>query len=99
MAQVENRPTDIQGHRSLGASGATSVATRAPHSSARAADRPCDEVESVARIGSYSTDRLAGRWVSSKGLDATCGIDAAFDRSVEGWALLLHAAARDGGSG
>ena len=95
MAQVKNGPTDIQGHRSLGASGATSAATRAPHGSARAADRPCDEVESVARIGSYSTDLLAGRWVSSKGLDAIFGIDAAFDRSVEGWASLVHPADRE----
>ena len=54
-----------------------------------------DEVESVARIGSYSTDILAGRWVSSKGLDAIFGIDAAFDRSVEGWASLVHPADRE----
>jgi PAS domain S-box-containing protein len=52
-------------------------------------------VESVARIGSYSTDILAGRWVSSKGLDAIFGIDAAFDRSVEGWASLFHPADRE----
>ena len=54
-------------------------------------------MESVARIGSYSLDTPEGRWVSSKGLDAIFGtLSAAFDRSVEGWALLLHAADRDG---
>jgi PAS domain S-box-containing protein len=52
-------------------------------------------VESVARIGSYSMDVPSGRWVSSKGLDAIFGIDAAFDRSVEGWASLIHPADRE----
>jgi PAS domain S-box-containing protein len=95
MTQVKTRPTNNNSRRSLGTCSATSAATRAPHGSARAADRPCDEVESVARIGSYSTDLLAGRWVSSKGLDAIFGIDAAFDRSVEGWASLVHPADRE----
>jgi len=53
-----------------------------------------DEVERVARLGSYSTDFVAGRWVSSTGLDAIFGIDAAFDRTVEGWASLVHPADR-----
>ncbi len=44
----------------------------------------------MARIGSYVTDLVAGRWVSSSGLDAILGIDAAFDRSVAGWASLVH---------
>lgn len=54
-----------------------------------------DEVEAVARIGSYSTDLVAGRWVSSTGLDAIFGIDATFERTVEGWASLVHPADRD----
>src|SRR5450759_4890599 len=95
MTQVKTRPTNNQSHRSLGASRATAASARAPHGSAPSADRPLDEVESVARIGSYSTDLLAGRWVSSKGLDAIFGIDAAFDRSVEGWASLIHPADRE----
>ena len=55
-----------------------------------------DEVESVAQIGSYSLDVAAGRWSSSKGLDRIFGIDAAFPRSVEGWASLIHPADRAG---
>ena len=54
------------------------------------ADARLDEVEAVARIGSYATDLTAGRWVSSPGLDAIFGIDATFDRSVDGWASLVH---------
>ena len=44
----------------------------------------------MARIGAYSLDLAAQRWVSSDGLDAIFGIDASFDRSVEGWASLVH---------
>jgi PAS domain S-box-containing protein len=54
-----------------------------------------DEVESIARIGSYAVDVPAGRWVSSKGLDAIFGIDAEFERSVSGWAKLIHPDERD----
>ncbi len=54
------------------------------------ADFHLDEVESIARIGSYSLDIVAGWWLSSPGLDAIFGIDAAFDRSVEGWGALVH---------
>ena len=98
MTQVQTRPTN-NSQPGLGASPATSASVRAPQAStgrARSIDRPLDAVESAARIGSYSTDIKAGRRVPSKSLDAIFGIVAAFDRSVEGWALLLHAADRDG---
>ena len=49
-----------------------------------------DEVERIARIGSYALDIASGRWESSDGLDAIFGIDAAFERSVESWASLIH---------
>ena len=54
-----------------------------------------DDVESVAQIGSYTLDIRTGRWVSSKGLDAILGIDAGYERSVEGWAELIHRDDRD----
>jgi PAS domain S-box-containing protein len=54
-----------------------------------------DEVEAVARIGSFTTDLAAGCWVSSTGLDAILGIDAAFERTIDGWASLVHPADRD----
>ena len=95
MTQAKTKPANNQSQRSPGASHATSAASRAPHGGAPSADRPLDEVESVARIGSYSMDIPSGRWVSSKGLDAIFGIDAAFDRSVEGWASLIYPADRE----
>ena len=54
------------------------------------ARRLLDEVEAVAQIGSYSLDIASGLWVSSTGLDAIYGIDAAYMRSVDGWASLVH---------
>lgn len=53
-----------------------------------------DEVEAVARIGSYSLDFASGWWASSRGLDEILGIDDAFERSVDGWASLIHEADR-----
>ncbi len=53
------------------------------------------EIESVAHIGSYSMDLAAGHWVSSTGLDAIFGIGAEFERSVDGWASLVHPADRE----
>jgi len=94
MTRVKNKPLH-NGQPRLGGSTATSASPRAPRGSAPSADHPLDEVESVARIGSYSLDIPAGRWVSSKGLDAIFGIDARFERSVEGWASLVHPADRE----
>jgi PAS domain S-box-containing protein len=54
------------------------------------ADVTLDEIESVAQIGSYAADLVTGRWAGSAGLDAILGIDAAFERSVEGWVSLIH---------
>ncbi len=53
-------------------------------------DDRLDEVESIARIGSYSLNIAAGRWLSSPGLDAIFGTDAASDHSVAGWASVVH---------
>ena len=52
-------------------------------------------LESIARIGSYALDIPAGRWLSSKGLDAILGINAAFERTVETWASLIQPAERE----
>jgi PAS domain S-box-containing protein len=81
---------------SLGTSRAISTPATAPNGSAPSAHLLLDEVESVAQIGSYLLDIAAGRWASSKGLDAIFGIDATFNRSVEGWASLIHSADREG---
>jgi PAS domain S-box-containing protein len=72
-----------------------SAPTRSLRSAPPSAVRLLDEVEAVARIGSYALDIASGRWTSSKGCDAIFGIDAGFDRSVESWASLIDPGDRD----
>ncbi|MBI2762367.1 MAG: EAL domain-containing protein [Chloroflexi bacterium] len=52
-------------------------------------------MEAIARIGSYSLDIGSGRWASSRGLDAIFGIEPTFERSIAGWASLIHPADRE----
>ena len=74
---------------------AVSAPPASPHRGAGSAERRLDEVEAIARIGSYSLHVPSGRWVSSKGLDAILGIDGAFDRSIERWISLVHPTDRE----
>jgi diguanylate cyclase (GGDEF)-like protein/PAS domain S-box-containing protein len=53
------------------------------------------ESQEIAGIGSYVLDIDSGRWQSSPMLDRLFGIDAAYERSVDGWAQLIDAADRD----
>jgi PAS domain S-box-containing protein len=53
-------------------------------------ERLLRESQSVAGLGSYALDIAAGRWSSSAALDAIFGIDGQFERSIEGWAALVH---------
>ena len=94
MPRARSKPTDVRG-RSLLLLPPVSSPVRPRNGSTLSADRRHDEVEAIAQIGSYSLDIASGRWLSSKGLDAIFGIDAAFERSVEGWVSLIHPADRE----
>jgi PAS domain S-box-containing protein len=48
------------------------------------------ESQHIGGLGSYVLDIASGQWTSSDVLDDIFGIDATFDRSVEGWTLLIH---------
>ncbi|MBI4917020.1 MAG: PAS domain S-box protein [Acidobacteria bacterium] len=48
------------------------------------------ESQRIAGLGSYVLDIAAGRWAGSDVLDSVFGVDEAYDRSVEGWAALIH---------
>ena len=48
------------------------------------------EAQEVARLGFYVLDIAQGRWTSSPVLDRIFGIPADYDRTVEGWAKLVH---------
>jgi PAS domain S-box-containing protein len=46
--------------------------------------------QAIGRIGSYREDIIAGTWTSSQALDAIFGISDDYDKTVAGWASLIH---------
>lgn len=48
------------------------------------------ESQLIAGLGSYDLDIATELWKSSDVLDKIFGIDAGFERSLEGWTLLIH---------
>ncbi len=48
------------------------------------------ESQRAANIGSYYANFIAGRWESSEVLNTIFGIDSDYDRSIQGWADLIH---------
>ena len=44
----------------------------------------------IANIGSYSLDFTTGKWTSSAVLDNIFGIDDNFEKSTEGWEMIIH---------
>jgi diguanylate cyclase (GGDEF)-like protein/PAS domain S-box-containing protein len=56
----------------------------------RESDEFLRESQSIAGLGSYVLDIPKGLWTSSEVLDAIFGIDPAYERTMEGWAALIH---------
>ncbi len=56
----------------------------------RESERLLKESQVVASLGSFVLDASTGVWTSSEVLDSVLGIDPAYERSVEGWAALIH---------
>ncbi len=48
------------------------------------------EAQSIAGLGSYWLDINTGLWTSSDVMDEIFGIDKEYERTVEGWAALIH---------
>jgi len=48
------------------------------------------EAQNIADLGSYALDVASGQWQSSDVFDRVFGIDRAYERSVAGWAELVH---------
>jgi len=53
------------------------------------------ESQRIAGLGSYALDFASGMWTSSNILDETFGIDETYERSIGGWAALIHPDDRD----
>jgi PAS domain S-box-containing protein len=56
----------------------------------RESENLLQESQFIAGLGSYVLDIPTGLWKSSAVLDRVFGIGEAFERSVEGWAALIH---------
>ena len=56
----------------------------------RESEESLREAQSIAGLGSYQLDIDAGTWTGSDVLDLIFGIDKEYDRTVEGWAALIH---------
>ncbi|MGO8933666.1 MAG: PAS domain S-box protein [Terracidiphilus sp.] len=56
----------------------------------RESEESLREAQSIAGLGSYRLDIDSGKWTSSDVMDQIFGIDKEFDRTVEGWAALIH---------
>ncbi len=56
----------------------------------RKSEESLKESQIIAGLGSYVLDIPSERWESSDVLDKLFGIDPAYERTVEGWAALIH---------
>jgi PAS domain S-box-containing protein len=48
------------------------------------------QTQIIAHLGSYSLDFTSGKWTSTIMLDRIFGIDANFDKTIEGWQSIIH---------
>ncbi len=48
------------------------------------------ESQTITGLGSYSIDADTARWTSSEVFDRIFGIDDSYERSIAGWAALIH---------
>lgn len=53
-------------------------------------ERLLQEAQHIAGLGSFTYDLKTGVWTSSKVLNDLLGIDDTYERSEQGWALLVH---------
>lgn len=53
------------------------------------------ETQVIAGLGTYVLDFVTGMWRSSNALDNILGIDETYERTVDGWAALIHPQDRD----
>ncbi|MCX6277289.1 MAG: PocR ligand-binding domain-containing protein [Bacteroidetes bacterium] len=48
------------------------------------------ETQKIARLGAYTLNIDSDNWISSEILDDIFGIDSGYDKSVQGWASIVH---------
>ncbi|MCY2931282.1 MAG: PAS domain S-box protein [Planctomycetota bacterium] len=89
-------PALIEVLERLGNNIAIALAERKAEEALRESEALLRESQRIAGLGSYVVDDVAvGAWRSSDVLDEIFGIDQAYERSLEGWANLIHPDDRD----
>ena len=56
----------------------------------RESEKSLKETQRIAGLGSYLLDIDTGKWTSSDVMNEIFGIDKEFERTVDGWAALIH---------
>lgn len=56
----------------------------------RQSEAQLQDAQAIAGLGIYVLDGVSGTWSSSHLLDTLFGIDAAYERTVEGWLAIVH---------
>jgi PAS domain S-box-containing protein len=60
------------------------------HDDLRRSELFLKETQKIAQLGTYVLEIKTGIWASSEILDKIFGIDPDYDKSVEGWAPIIH---------
>ncbi|MCK9388687.1 MAG: PAS domain S-box protein [Sulfuritalea sp.] len=99
MAGVGNKPEpytdlDVETVQLLASAIWRIVNQRRTDKALRESELSLRESQNIADLGSYVLDVASGRWQSSAVFDRVFGIDPAYERSVAGWAALIHPADR-----
>jgi diguanylate cyclase (GGDEF)-like protein/PAS domain S-box-containing protein len=95
MLGVGNKPQpyselDVETTRLLAESLWHIVSQRRAEAALRKSQQSLNQAQFIAGIGNYALDLSTGLWESSHALDQLFGIDAAYERSVQGWEELIH---------
>ena len=85
----------LLGHGAIGILGIVGLwlyirRVRRVEDSLRESEFSLKEAQIISGVGSYILDIPSGYWTSSEAFDQIFGIDESYDRSIEGWAEMVH---------
>ena len=85
----------LMGHGAIGILGVVGLwlyirRVRRVEDSLRESEYSLKEAQIISGVGSYILDIPGGYWTSSEAFDQIFGIDEAYDRSIAGWAAMVH---------
>ncbi len=87
--EISGNPIELDGQRVLFNSARDITARKHAEQALRASEQRLREAQEIAQLGNYVFDLPADRWTSSAVLDRLFGIDAAYERTMQGWLRLI----------